>query len=102
MTAHKPTAGLSVSLSRPPIGRTGRAVANFTEVRIGSLTLWFSYETVIAFHTPATGYQVRENNWGPTTGKHINYVLEQAGQSKSACLPAETFTGALDKVLPRG
>lgn len=53
---------------------------NFTEVIIGSLTIWFSYETAIAYRiTNPDKYTieaqcVRENDWGPTTGKHLNYV----------------------------
>lgn len=46
---------------------------NFSRVSIGSLTLWFSYNTCIAVWGPA-GSAVIENYWGPTTGKHLNYV----------------------------
>ena len=36
--------------------------------------MWFSYKTLVAFHTLETGTVCRENDWGPTTGRHLNYV----------------------------
>lgn len=59
---------MDVSISHP----TDRP--NFASVRVGKITIYFSYETPIAFHHPATGEVVRENDWGPTTGKHLNWV----------------------------
>lgn len=48
---------------------------NFCRVQVGKITIYFSYDrTPIAFHHPSTGTVVRENDWGPTTGKHLNYV----------------------------
>lgn len=47
---------------------------NFTRVKVHDLTLWYSYETCVAFHTPADGLHVRENEWGPTTGKHLTLI----------------------------
>ena len=47
--------------------------SNFNKVEIGSLTIWFSYETTIAFQSFGQIF-IRENDWGPTTGKHINYI----------------------------
>ncbi|MEE9125397.1 MAG: hypothetical protein V3U14_13040 [candidate division NC10 bacterium] len=46
---------------------------NFSEVHTNRGIVGFSYETPIAFSTPATGWTVRKNDWGPTTGKHLNY-----------------------------
>lgn len=46
---------------------------NFHKVEMGWLTVWFSYETPIAFHTPE-GLVVSENPAGKTTGGHINQV----------------------------
>lgn len=40
-------------------------------VSIGPIDLYFSYKTVIAFRAPGFGSCVRENSWGPTTGRHI-------------------------------
>ncbi len=43
---------------------------------LGPLSLWFSYTTLVAFYTPASGIVIRENDWGPTTGKHLNWIDE--------------------------
>lgn len=59
---------MDVSVSHP----TNRP--NFCSVRVNKITIYFSYETPIAFYHPSTGEVVRENDWGPTTGKHLNYV----------------------------
>ena len=35
---------------------------------------WFSYQTLVAFK-PIDGPKiVRQNDWGPTTGKHLNWI----------------------------
>ena len=48
---------------------------NFTRVTVGDLTLWFSYQTCVAFNAhDGNGPVVRKNEWGPTTGKHLNYI----------------------------
>lgn len=44
------------------------------EVSIGSLTLYFSYETVVAVRTPFSGLIIRENDWSTTTGRHLNAI----------------------------
>lgn len=46
--------------------------AHSLEVDIGDLRLWFSYHTVVAFHAPGQHRMVRQNDWGTTTGKHLN------------------------------
>ena len=51
---------------------------NFTVVTLNGgdereLWLAFSYETCVGFMRPTwTDWIVRQNQWGPTTGKHIN------------------------------
>jgi hypothetical protein len=47
---------------------------NTAEVTVGKLTVWFSYETPIAFQVEGQRQVVRENSWGQTTGKHINQI----------------------------
>lgn len=37
------------------------------------LTLWFSYNTIIGFQLNGRRV-VRENLWGPTTGRHLNWI----------------------------
>lgn len=73
---------------------TGRP--NFTEVTMGEVTVWFSYSTPVAFMAPGYGKVVRENVWGQTTGKHLNYV---DGGNKSARVSEEAFAVRLDDAL---
>lgn len=40
----------------------------------GMLTLWYSYDTIVAFWSPNTGKVVHQNDWGTTTGKHLNWI----------------------------
>jgi hypothetical protein len=35
---------------------------------------YFSYKTLVAVRAPGHGLIVRENVWGPTTGKHLNWI----------------------------
>jgi len=48
---------------------------------------WFSYHTLIAFKTVDGPKVVRENSWGPTTGKHLNAI--DGGNKKSRLNPVE-------------
>ena len=49
--------------------------------------VYFSYKTPIAFRTFKTGLVIRENDWGPTTGKHLNAI----DSDKSRRIPGEQF-----------
>lgn len=71
--------------------------SNAQAVTIGKLVLYFSYETIVAFH-PHDGKPVRviENAWGPTTGRHLNVI---DGGDKKTRLNAEDFQTALDETL---
>lgn len=67
---------------------------NFTRVEVGPVTIWFSYETAIAFSYDGTE-TVRENDWGPTTGKHLNSV----NPDKSIRVDGPTFRERLALTL---
>ncbi len=69
--------------------------AHSLEVDIGNLTLYFSYDTVIAF-SDGQGRKVSENAWGTTTGKHLNWI---DGGDKKSRLPRKQFEAELNKVL---
>lgn len=47
---------------------------NFNSFKIGNIRFYFSYETLVAFVHPTHGMVVLENYWGPTTGKHLNWL----------------------------
>jgi len=42
-------------------------------VHIGEIDLFFSYETLIGVHLVTEKMRVK-NEWGPTTGRHINQL----------------------------
>ena len=66
---------------------------NFSIVHLGSnLAIGFSYSTPIAFWRSGEGWVVRENDWGPTTGKHLNHFDEG---DKSERLPSAHFEARL-------
>ena len=71
---------------------------NYATVNIGGLSLHFSYETLIALDTPDQRF-VRENDWGPTTGKHLNNVDGGTKEAKAKRLPSAAFKDAVDAVL---
>lgn len=58
---------------------------------INGVDIYFSYDTVVAFRGPQ-GLRVRENSWGPTTGKHLNWI---DGGDRKGRLSAEQFAKEL-------
>ena len=48
--------------------------AHCLRVTIGNVTVWFSYQTPVAFSVNGSDIVCRHNNWGPTTGKHLNAI----------------------------
>ncbi len=59
----------------------------FTDER--GYDFYFSYRTCVAFRTPDTGLIVRQNDWGPTTGKHLNWI---DGGGEALQLRVDSFT----------
>jgi hypothetical protein len=85
------------NISIAPYGKySGGGWANAMEVRVGVLSLRFSYRTVVAFSTPETGLVVCQNEWGTTTGKHLNWI---DGGDKKSRLPRAEFLNALTKAM---
>jgi hypothetical protein len=41
-------------------------------VRIGDLTLYFSYKTIVAFRESGHSLKIVKNMWSTTTGRHLN------------------------------
>ena len=68
---------------------------NSIRVDVGSLTLWFSYKTVIAFQNGWGETLVSENIWGSTTGKHLNWI----NPDHSVRLDRDEFKTKLEEVL---
>lgn len=61
---------------------------NFSIVSFDGVAIAFSYETMIGFSVPGHEWAIRENNWGPTTGKHLNYL----DPDKKKRIPYDEFT----------
>ena len=68
---------------------------NETTVHLPGLTIWFSYETPIAFRS-SEGEFVRENDWGPTTGKHLNRI---DGGYREGRIPGSEFEERLQVAI---
>ncbi len=68
---------------------------NFTQVTMGNVTVWFSYRTIIAVQVAGTPVVVRENRWGPTTGKHLNYIDGGGAEAKRLRRPSGDFESML-------
>jgi len=62
--------------------------AHALRVDVGELTVWFSYNTPVAFHKLGGSKVVRRNDWGPTTGKHLNAIDDG---NKADRVDSETF-----------
>ena len=69
---------------------------NCLRVDIGMLSIFFSYDTVVAYHDIGHGLKVSENIWSTTTGKHLNWIDD--GDKKSR-LPREQFEEELQATL---
>jgi hypothetical protein len=69
---------------------------NLTLVSIGTLGLYFSYETVVAFRDAGEGLVVSENVWSATTGRHLTDI---DGGLKKERLDHEQFEDRLEKCL---
>ena len=67
------------------------------KIDVGTLTLWFSYDTVVAFRTPKAVFFICENVWGTTTGKHLNWI----DPNKKIRLQSEDFDNRLDHALAK-
>jgi hypothetical protein len=56
---------------------------NFSLVRIADTDYWFSYETCVAVNFyDGRGVFVRQNEWGPTTGRHLNFIDDGAKRTR--------------------
>jgi hypothetical protein len=80
------------------MGKASDRNTNFHWVRVGSLTLYFPYRTVVAFDDGPTGTVVSENVWSVTTGRHLN---ELDGGDKKSRVPHDEFVKKLSESLER-
>lgn len=57
---------------------------------------YFSYKTLVAFETSNGDLYVRKNVWGPTTGKHLNWI---DGGDKKARMSKEDFEKIYNELI---
>lgn len=57
-------------------------------VELGGVTVWFSYQTPVAFRVQDGKRVVRQNDWSTTTGKHLNWI---DGGDKASRVTGEEF-----------
>ena len=83
---------------------------NFTELTLGDLTLWFSYQTLVAVKLDhvSTGriplghtMIVRENDWGPTTAGHLAHIDGQTQEAQAARLPGDDFAAEAEAMIDK-
>lgn len=70
--------------------------ANSLRLDIGPLTVWFSYKTPVAFQLDGKLRVVRRNQWGPTTGKHLNWI---DGGNQKERVDSDEFERRFNEVL---
>lgn len=69
---------------------------NTLYVDFGAIRIYYSYKTIVAYYRPSEGVVVCENNWGTTTGKHLNWI---DNGNKKHRLPYDEFQKRLEKAL---
>lgn len=71
--------------------------AHTLRVDVGSLSIWFSYQTPVAFRAPDTTTIVRKNEWGPTTGKHLKWIDGETSKTEKTRVTGEEFEALWQK-----
>ena len=66
-------------------------------VQIGNLTVYFSYQTPIAYSDSDEGLVIRQNDWGPTTGHHLTSI----NPDKGIRVPGSVFEAKYKAMLKR-
>lgn len=70
--------------------------AHALRVDMPGLTVWFSYRTPVAFQKAGRLRVVRCNSWGPTTGKHLNWI-DGGGSKVKDRVSSEEFERLFDE-----
>lgn len=73
-------------MSKPEITFKG----NLTVVGVGDVTCFFSYTTLVAVDIDGD-LNVHQNDWGSTTGKHLNNIDGGEKEAKEQRLSAAEF-----------
>lgn len=79
---------------------SGNYGVNTLRLDIGSLRVWYSYTTIVAFYVLGDRLSVCQNGWGPTTGKHLNWI-DGGGTAKKDRIPNGQFNKELERAIRR-
>jgi hypothetical protein len=66
---------------------------NFHRADFNNRSVWFSYDVPIAYKDGNGKTIIRQNEWGPTTGKHLNVI---DGGDKKSRMPGNAFNRVLE------
>lgn len=72
--------------------------AHSRSVELANITLYYSYETIVAYRDTTDGLIVSENCWSTTTGKHLNWI---DGGNKKSRKPRAEFEAMLSAACER-
>lgn len=78
----------------PTIQSYGNYSSDSLVVTVGPVTVWYSYQTPVAFQVDGSPRVVRDNSWGPTTGKHLNWIDGGDKEAKQARVSSDDFGAA--------
>ena len=62
------------------------------------MNIWYSHDTIVAYKDDVDGLVVRQNDWGPTTGKHLNWIDNKNHKGR---LPHQEFIAKLEQAMTR-
>lgn len=92
------------SIELPKIENYGRYTNenyghHMLKATVDSLTVWFSYETPVAFQVADGLVVVRQNDWGVTTGKHLSWIDGGSKDAKAKRVSSDVFTSLYQQAL---
>lgn len=68
-------------------------------VKIGDVSLYFSYGTCVAFDIgDGSGLKVTKNYWGPTTGKHLDAIDGGGKEAEKKRMKEDEFNELVEKL----
>lgn len=73
-----------------------------TIVTIGEDRYAFSYETCVGFDRDRQGWVVRQNEWGPTTSRHLAELDGGSKEARARRITADQFAAMLRIRLATG
>lgn len=76
-------------------GNSASAENNAKMVTIAGTRFYFSYETLVAVETNDE-LVVHENDWGSTTGKHLNSIDGGSKEAKAERISSSDFEQAVE------